>query len=153
MRHAAAKPGLHASSTKRATPTSRWRRPLSPAPSTRTFTPSATPSTRSSICSSTPPMTSACSTTPSTPISKRQMLHKSKSLSYFGVGTTYATSVAILQRVLANEVVRMRMQRHSSLTPEEVNGGLSESRRKAMYGRQRKVEPSDFCRGIHAELD
>ena len=55
-----------------------------------------------------------------TPISKRQML-LSKSLSYFGVDATYATSVAILGRVLANEVVRMRMQRHSSLTPEEVS--------------------------------
>ena len=55
-----------------------------------------------------------------TPISKRQML-LSKSLSYFGVDATYATSVAILRRVLANEVVRMRMQRHSSLTPEEVS--------------------------------
>jgi hypothetical protein len=55
-----------------------------------------------------------------TPISKRQML-LSKSLSYFGVDATYATSVAVLRRVLANEVVRMRMARHTALTPEEVS--------------------------------
>ncbi len=44
-----------------------------------------------------------------TPISKRQML-LSKSLSYFGVDATYATSVAVMRRILANEVVRMRMK-------------------------------------------
>lgn len=55
-----------------------------------------------------------------TPISKRQML-LSKSLSYFGVDATYATSVAVLRRVLATEVVRMRMARHTVLTPEEVS--------------------------------
>ena len=44
-----------------------------------------------------------------TPISKRQML-LSKSLSYFGVDATYATSVAAMKRILANEVQRQRSQ-------------------------------------------
>jgi hypothetical protein len=42
-----------------------------------------------------------------TPISKRQML-LSKSLSYFGVDATYATSVAVMRRILANEIERQR---------------------------------------------
>ncbi|MCB0044422.1 MAG: hypothetical protein KDD92_03230 [Caldilineaceae bacterium] len=42
-----------------------------------------------------------------TPISKRQSL-LSKSLSYFGVDATYATSVAILNRILKNEAERLR---------------------------------------------
>jgi len=41
-----------------------------------------------------------------TPISRRQML-LSKSLSYFGVDATYATSVAVLRRILAQEAARM----------------------------------------------
>ena len=42
-----------------------------------------------------------------TPISKRQML-LSKSLSYFGVDATYATSVAVMRRILTAEVERQR---------------------------------------------
>ncbi len=38
-----------------------------------------------------------------TPYSRRQVL-LSKSLSYFGVDSTYATSIAILRRILANEI-------------------------------------------------
>ncbi len=41
-----------------------------------------------------------------TPISRRQML-LSKSLSYFGVDATYATSVAVLRRILEQEASRM----------------------------------------------
>lgn len=41
-----------------------------------------------------------------TPISRRQML-LSKSLSYFGVDATYATSVAVMRRILRQEVNRM----------------------------------------------
>lgn len=41
-----------------------------------------------------------------TPISRRQTL-LSKSLSYFGVDATYATSVAVLRRILAQEAARM----------------------------------------------
>lgn len=42
-----------------------------------------------------------------TPISRRQAL-LSKSMSYFGVDATYAGSVAVLRRVLANEIERQR---------------------------------------------
>ncbi len=42
-----------------------------------------------------------------TPISRRQTL-LSKSLSYFGVDATYAASVAVLRRVLAQEIDRQR---------------------------------------------
>ena len=42
-----------------------------------------------------------------TPISKRQSL-LSKSLSYFGVDATYATSVAVLRRILSQEAMRLR---------------------------------------------
>jgi len=49
-----------------------------------------------------------------TPISKRQSL-LSKSLSYFGVDATYATSIAVLRRLLAVEVDRLRQQQHTSL--------------------------------------
>ena len=41
-----------------------------------------------------------------TPISRRQML-LSKSLSYFGVDATYATSVAVMRRILTQEATRM----------------------------------------------
>ena len=41
-----------------------------------------------------------------TPISRRQML-LSKSLSYFGVDATYATSVAVMRRILTQEAARM----------------------------------------------
>ena len=41
-----------------------------------------------------------------TPISRRQML-LSKSLSYFGVDATYATSVAVMRRILTQESTRM----------------------------------------------
>jgi hypothetical protein len=41
-----------------------------------------------------------------TPISRRQTL-LSKSLSYFGVDATYATSIAVLRRILAQEAARM----------------------------------------------
>ncbi len=42
-----------------------------------------------------------------TPISRRQML-LSKSLSYFGVDATYATSVAVWRRILDQEIARLR---------------------------------------------
>ncbi len=42
-----------------------------------------------------------------TPISKRQSL-LSKSLSYFGVDATYATSIAVLDRILKQEAARQR---------------------------------------------
>ena len=42
-----------------------------------------------------------------TPISKRQSL-LSKSLSYFGVDATYATSVAVLKRIVEQEILRQR---------------------------------------------
>ncbi|HXF61582.1 MAG TPA: hypothetical protein VNK95_08195 [Caldilineaceae bacterium] len=46
-----------------------------------------------------------------TPISRRQTL-LSKSLSYFGVDATYAASVAVLKRILSQEIARQRqMQR------------------------------------------
>ncbi len=41
-----------------------------------------------------------------TPISRRQTL-LSKSLSYFGVDATYATSIAVLRRIMAQEAARM----------------------------------------------
>jgi hypothetical protein len=44
-----------------------------------------------------------------TPYSRRQVL-LSKSLSYFGVDSTYATSIAILRRILTNEIAAL-MQR------------------------------------------
>ncbi|MEZ4656707.1 MAG: hypothetical protein R2911_03975 [Caldilineaceae bacterium] len=44
-----------------------------------------------------------------TPISKRQTL-LSKSMSYFGVDATYATSVAVLRRILGQEVARLKAE-------------------------------------------
>lgn len=44
-----------------------------------------------------------------TPISRRQSL-LSKSLSYFGVDATYATSIAVLRKILAQEVGRLQKQ-------------------------------------------
>ena len=54
-----------------------------------------------------------------TPISKRQTL-LSKSLSYFGVDATYATSVAVLRRILANEAVRLRVKAREDVPAEEL---------------------------------
>ncbi len=42
-----------------------------------------------------------------TPYSRRQSL-LSKSLSYFGVESTYAAMIAILRRVFAQEIARLR---------------------------------------------
>jgi hypothetical protein len=47
-----------------------------------------------------------------TPFSRRQSL-LSKSLSYFGVDATYAASIAILRRILSQEVAVMRARRGS----------------------------------------
>ncbi len=47
-----------------------------------------------------------------TPISRRQML-LSKSLSYFGVDATYATTIPIAQRILRNEIERQRRRQES----------------------------------------
>jgi hypothetical protein len=44
-----------------------------------------------------------------TPYSRRQTL-LSKSLSYFGVDATYAASIAILQRILKQEMAFLRSQ-------------------------------------------
>jgi hypothetical protein len=42
-----------------------------------------------------------------TPISRRQSL-LSKSLLYFGVDATYATTIAVLRRILSKDVERLR---------------------------------------------
>jgi hypothetical protein len=47
-----------------------------------------------------------------TPFSRRQTL-LSKSLSYFGVDATYAASIAILRRILSQEVAVMRERQGS----------------------------------------
>lgn len=47
-----------------------------------------------------------------TPISRRQML-LSKSLSYFGMDATYAGSVAVLRRILTQEIERQRILRRN----------------------------------------
>lgn len=44
-----------------------------------------------------------------TPISRRQSL-LSKSLSYFGVDATYATSIAVLRKILYQEIARLQKQ-------------------------------------------
>ena len=54
-----------------------------------------------------------------TPISKRQML-LSKSLSYFGVDATYATSVAVMRRILTNEIERQRRKQTASTVSSAV---------------------------------
>ena len=54
-----------------------------------------------------------------TPISKRQML-LSKSLSYFGVDATYATSVAVMRRILANEIERQRRKQTAKSVSDAV---------------------------------
>jgi hypothetical protein len=47
-----------------------------------------------------------------TPISRRQSL-LSKSLLYFGVDATYATTIAVLRRILSKEVERLRTRRRA----------------------------------------
>jgi hypothetical protein len=47
-----------------------------------------------------------------TPISRRQSL-LSKSLLYFGVDATYATTIAVLRRILSKEVERLRARRRA----------------------------------------
>jgi hypothetical protein len=47
-----------------------------------------------------------------TPYSRRQTL-LSKSLSYFGVDATYAASIAILRRILQQEVAVMRARKRA----------------------------------------
>ncbi len=52
-----------------------------------------------------------------TPISRRQML-LSKSLSYFGVDATYATTIPIVQRILRHEIERQRrLRERGTLVP------------------------------------
>ena len=51
-----------------------------------------------------------------TPISRRQTL-LSKSMSYFGVDATYATSIAVLRRILQQEI--LRQSRRQSLVPSQ----------------------------------
>lgn len=55
-----------------------------------------------------------------TPISRRQTL-LSKSLSYFGMDATYAASVAVMRRVLGNEIERLREKRRAGELRGEVN--------------------------------
>jgi len=55
-----------------------------------------------------------------TPISKRQML-LSKSLSYFGVDATYATSVAVMRRILTNEIERQRRKQERASSTDVKN--------------------------------
>jgi len=50
-----------------------------------------------------------------TPISRRQSL-LSKSLSYFGVDATYATSVAVLRKILTQEVARLKKREDEKMT-------------------------------------
>ncbi len=54
-----------------------------------------------------------------TPISRRQTL-LSKSLLYFGVDATYASSVAVLRRILRKEVERLRHQQISERLLDEL---------------------------------
>jgi hypothetical protein len=49
-----------------------------------------------------------------TPISRRQTL-LSKSMSYFGVDATYATSVAVMRRVLTQEAARMALRKKGAV--------------------------------------
>jgi hypothetical protein len=51
-----------------------------------------------------------------TPYSRRQTL-LSKSLSFFGVDATYATSIAILRRILSQEIARARAQQAEAGLP------------------------------------
>ncbi|MCX6041334.1 MAG: hypothetical protein NTV69_09390, partial [Caldilinea sp.] len=58
-----------------------------------------------------------------TPISRRQTL-LSKSMSYFGVDATYATSIAVMRRILGQEVSRMRhLKRGGQFAGEKMRGG------------------------------
>ena len=58
-----------------------------------------------------------------TPISRRQTL-LSKSMSYFGVDATYATSIAVMRRILGQEVSRMRhLKRGGQFAGEKRRGG------------------------------
>ncbi len=50
-----------------------------------------------------------------TPISRRQSL-LSKSLSYFGVDATYATSVAVLRKILIQEVARLKKREDDKMS-------------------------------------
>jgi hypothetical protein len=54
-----------------------------------------------------------------TPISRRQTL-LSKSLLYFGVDATYATSIAVLRRILRKEIERLRHQQTSERMLDEI---------------------------------
>jgi len=54
-----------------------------------------------------------------TPISRRQML-LSKSLSYFGVDATYATSLAVMRRIFHQEIQRQRTLRDEQPAPGSV---------------------------------
>lgn len=66
-----------------------------------------------------------------TPISKRQTL-LSKSMSYFGVDATYATSVAVLRRILSQEISRLKSEEKiaqpQSVAPEK--NGAQATRKK-----------------------
>ena len=53
-----------------------------------------------------------------TPISRRQTL-LSKSLSYFGMDATYASSVAVVRRILAQEIERQRLRHRQGNRPAE----------------------------------
>lgn len=61
-----------------------------------------------------------------TPISKRQSL-LSKSLSYFGVDATYATSTAILRRILDVEVARQQQKKRERQPVLAVESGTDHS--------------------------
>lgn len=50
-----------------------------------------------------------------TPISRRQSL-LSKSLSYFGVDATYATSIAVLRKIMTQEVARLKKRQGDKVT-------------------------------------
>jgi hypothetical protein len=60
-----------------------------------------------------------------TPISRRQTL-LSKSMSYFGVDATYATSIPVVQRILRQEIERQRRKKQLDLSPS--NTALSPAR-------------------------
>ncbi len=71
-----------------------------------------------------------------TPISRRKTL-LSKSLSYFGVDATYAASVAVLRRILSQDLAR-QMRRLAAANNEDL---LSEA--IAGYESNRRGKPSD----------
>lgn len=72
-----------------------------------------------------------------TPISRRQML-LSKSLSYFGVDATYATSLAVLRRIFKQEIQRQRDLREMEKDPSFSGMGSGMG-----FGREGRLQPEE----------